>query len=1208
MDQYALDPYEQQLLKVFNSHDKDSCGSLDMECLTRLCQTLQLEEQGVELVKCLMNDNHSRITFTEFKNALLALLGNMESSKPSKTEELGENALKTSPEREVSPKFVYGSKKYGRRSRPKNEEINSIYNEQNDSNSNKTPNAVTVQRSNSQSEVSSKKRKTNYKLKRCTSLPGRNDLLISNTSHVLLCEPELVCTEEMLREAWKKLGVGEDGYLNQNELVLVCDAIGLHKLADGVIRQLSDKLSVNRNHKISFQELLAILQQDDTWFEVLNETPVIHQSPDNMFPDSQTFHFITLGPDGNGMIKTDILIEMWENVGVHSPKELLHELGFNSRVISILELAEVLEKQMKSINEVTRSEYQSPQIALLQASLTLYQSEIKTFKNILEQMQAEREKLKYDVSEANNRATLLAQEVDDNHSRMEQNTLNQVKLLEQRHTDILKEVTAQFTKDKEQLSNMNQALEEKIHNLEQEVTKLKNDLLAAQKYLLNMEKENQLLGEKIADLEKDKAGLNHQIESLETDKQTNREMEREESQMVLAKLSALQLENSQLKDKNDEMVSEIESLSGQIACMRTKVSSTPTAGPNSLDQSMEENISIICEGVGLGAKRRSDYSPTKDANLFNITDGSPRLGKIRKFHNAKRENLDIPFASSESGFDTEVDCVDSVSIEENENIKRLQSKIAFLEQILIQNGIALPSCEIEKSGPNLSTNCLSNRVRILEMVIREVKRALTKMIEKDNLNCDDIKKVAEDLEKVFFTARQNDHFDDLEEKVCEQSDQKYIDSSSQANLMDSFEEKVIKLENENRELCAKCSELESCVELLRNEYEKCEDYWQNKVDDERQIFDAEQKINSDKLGELLLKMKEYEEQYANQELMDNRLPTIEETYNLEKQFTDLEQEFETYKEESGLELMKKDEEIALLKEKLTELALRQQSSIQVHANAEESRIFNKMKSLSYNVVENTCIQSEEMMPLNVQSNITSPPPNNLEYVNQSMVWHQANPNTDSDNFVNTKSLPVDWNFTNNTKVPSNAPSTSSSSTCLDNTSTPCTPCRPKRTRKFDKNIYKKNNQDKDVKKPEIDTQSRMNNDKRLQDTDYCNPGQTIFLPLRSFQNLNARRSHLEQQVRYLRMCLKQQHYCSEQTLQHYWLQFSGEKTDLHSRLKYLQDKLDQQVRISRDQLEKLERTDLLVKDLYIENAYLIASVQRLEQQCHMLAQCNSSSV
>ncbi|XP_072388356.1 uncharacterized protein Nin [Diabrotica undecimpunctata] len=1206
MDEYGLDPYEQQLLKVFNSHDRDNCGSLDREGLTQLCQTLQLDEHGLDLVKCLLKDKRTRVNFTDFKDALLALLGNMQNNKSSGNDNNIEE--KSSPDREVSPKFVYGSKKYGRRSRPRNEDIHKLVNEDD------KPQNISVQRSNSNTEVSSKKRKTNYRLQRCTSLPANNDLVIDDknlNSHLISNDTELICTEEMLREAWKKLGVGEDGYLNQTELILVCDAIGLHKLADGVIRQLSDKLTVNCDHKISFQELLTILQQDDTWFEVLNHTiptkdveldgSLLHQSSECLFPDSRTFHLVTLGPDGNGMINTDDLIEMWESVGIHSPKELLHELGFNCRMVNILDLADVLDKQTKGITEATRSDFQSPHIALLQASLTLYQSEIKTFKNLLEQMHAEREKLKCHVTDANNRATLLAQEVDDNHSRMEQNTLNQVKLIEQRHSDILKEITAQFTKEKDHISTINQSLEDKISTLEQEVSKLKNDLSIAQKYSLNVEKENQGLSLKIAELERDRSLLSGQIDVLENEKLKLNEMGQEENKVLMAKLTTLQMENAQLKDKNDEMVSEIESLSNKMASMRMKVSSTPTT-VNTLDQSMEENISIICEGVGLGAKRRSDYSPSKDNLLFGIADSSPRLGKIRKFHTKNQENFEVPFTSSESGFDTEVDCPDSPlcdeSSSENEEITRLQSKVAFLEQILKQNGIPVPNIGRERLVANWSTNpeYLYNRVQELENLIRDIKEAMRMMIEKDNINCDTLKKVSEKLEKSFLLNGTNS----LDTFKLGSPEKECACASSQTDFIDEFEAKVTELEVQNKELCAKCAELENCVELLRNEYEKCEDYWQNKVDEERQMYETEQKVNSDKLADLIIKMKEYEEQFTDQELPDGRLPTIEETYHLEKQFTDLEEEFEVYKEESETKLLQKDEEIAFLKEKLTELALKQAKdvAVQVELDTEEIRILNKMQNLSCYVIENTSRYPEEMTPPSPQIQ------NNAEYMNHSLVWNQQARNDEQSE--NCKSLPVSWSFDNKTE--SNGPSTSCSTTSLDKNSTPCTPCRPKRTKKYNKNIYKKNVPEKEDGHRDTDQRTGSGSQSSCHNPNF-GPEQKIVIPLRSFHNLNARRNFLEQRVRSLQVCLQQQKYCHEQMLQHFWHQFSSEQAETHSKLKYYQEKLDQQVRINREQLDKLEKTDMLVKDLYVENSYLIASKQRLEEQrCHMLAHCNSNSV
>lgn len=45
---------------------------------------------------------------------------------------------------------------------------------------------------------------------------------------------------------------------------------------------------------------------------------------------------------------------------------------------------------------------------------------------IIEQLNSEREKLKYDVDTANNRAAMLAQEVDENHMRLEKSSADKI--------------------------------------------------------------------------------------------------------------------------------------------------------------------------------------------------------------------------------------------------------------------------------------------------------------------------------------------------------------------------------------------------------------------------------------------------------------------------------------------------------------------------------------------------------------------------------------------------------------------------------------------------------------------------------------------------------------------------------------------------------------------------------------------------------------
>lgn len=333
------------------------------------------------------------------------------------------------------------------------------------------------------------------------------------------------------------------------------------------------------------------------------------------------------------------------------------------------------------------------------------------------------------------------------------------------------------------------------------------------------------------------------------------------------------------------------------------------------------------------------------------------------------------------------------------------------------------------------------------------------------------------------------------------------DSAVQTDTYQSIGEIVKELEQENKELNIKCTELENCIDLLRNEYEKCEDYWQNKVDEERQLFELEQKIQNDKLCELIEKMKEYEEQYANQDVVDNRLFPIQEN-NLEKQFEDLEQEFQDYKKQNDSEIMKKDEEINGLRVKLCKLILRRDQmedvAVQVDTENEESIILNKMKSFSSYVIESTSRFPEEMLPL-------SP---------QSIEGTSVSPNNQTQSLESIPTKPVNWSFINN----------QSEEYSTSNRSETNTPCRPKRTRKHDVNIYKKNNQDHDKSRIENKNLPDQQDWRELQNTKYT-ADQMISMPVISFQNLNLRRNYLEQRVRHLQLRIKHQHFRTEQTLQ-----------------------------------------------------------------------------
>lgn len=82
MEAKPCDPYEQQLFSVFESCLEPGDSHLTASSLRSLCDKLQLEERGEDLISSLLPP-HSlktpKISFTDFKNALVTFLGTEES-------------------------------------------------------------------------------------------------------------------------------------------------------------------------------------------------------------------------------------------------------------------------------------------------------------------------------------------------------------------------------------------------------------------------------------------------------------------------------------------------------------------------------------------------------------------------------------------------------------------------------------------------------------------------------------------------------------------------------------------------------------------------------------------------------------------------------------------------------------------------------------------------------------------------------------------------------------------------------------------------------------------------------------------------------------------------------------------------------------------------------------------------------------------------
>ncbi|XP_054260732.1 blastoderm-specific protein 25D [Macrosteles quadrilineatus] len=1280
------DPYEQQLRAVFESCDVRGVGKLDSDGLMKLCDQLHLEDGRCQLMECLL----PAFTFEQFRDALLALLA--ASRRQSDRE--------PSPEREVSPKFVFGQKKYGRRSRPESTDQEDDDDENYDNDVENEDPFLPLCEDN----ISTKKKPSSLLIDDF-DLNERDSVITPTSVQAVILDKEEIESprgqgEAELRKAWRKLGVGTDGYLDPTELALVCRAVGMEKMADEVVKQVFAKLDVDAEGRISFEEFLELFRSTHTQTQSADS-----DSPRNIQPSSfQHQHLSSLDVTSSGYVSSESLVDLWEAGGVVNAASLLLDLGVSNPEVNLTSLSAVLEEEVRSM--ATKTASVSPQVNALTAALVLAQTQLKWTRSCLEQMTGERDKLHSDLAEANQRAALIATEVDDRHARMERASQTQIKLLEQKHAEQVKQLSAQLAVDRDQLTATTLRLEQKLALQQEEEARLRAELNTLQQDFEVMERENQALSEQLADYvvyknKSERDGL--QIQQLQQRVQ-DLEGNSEQVQSLVEQLAKLQTENTNLRDRNDELTIQVENLTARPICKR-------------------QNSSGSVEGSSGGTKRRG-HSPLACPVPDSWEQDSPRLGKVRRYctdtdlslDSVQLEGLAIgrTMRHSESGLEADFDTLDnsltlsSPSIDkvtfniggcddayliEIENLRatvaelqktndEMKTKLATQSQLdsmsttetsamqLASEGVAVKeeksavddscgssslfattlkteSTEVQTSFDDttdvnqLERHCHELRHTLdevqqevlkilsekracneencaLKQRIQQLSRRLPKTLTEDVASLDEnvsgplTYTISNNLDTVVPSASENINspnnvalkcfpffekqgslnssyclfpakdvkdngsfkFENLsqfafelsqslsdanlavsplavsevkplspclsEEKCSVIGKLAYENSNEESDMdksKDNDKTEILRLTKENTELKEKCTELENALELMREEYEKCEDYWQGKLNEERTIFYQEQKVSDEKFVELETKIQEYAELFGMDERrLSGRLPTIDEKDNLEKQVTDLEEEFEEYKKVAQKETQQKTE-----------------------------------------VIERLQSQLEEMHQLHYQKDVQD---TGIQVALSSCEFRLHEPKSNS----NTK-----------LSVPSIEVTGPGGVEC-------CCPCHTgAMSRKHMSRLREC--------RTRLQTECEMLHRRReilLHQMTQLQRTNLIYTPsmgdrrlasdVEMFHNLSSRLRHQELRCRHLQSALKHHQRETDKLLQNAWDQHRLDLSSIQKTLHTTQEKLIHQTKLCKQQMERLSAADVLVKDLYKENAHLTAQVLKLEEQ------------
>ncbi|XP_046733917.1 blastoderm-specific protein 25D isoform X2 [Diprion similis] len=1160
MEGNCTDPYEQQLLAVFESCQTKGQIGLDENGLRSLCEKLQLEEQGKELISCLLEqtDTDKSVSFYEFRDGLLALLGNAQDRISS----YSDREFPNSDSLQSLNSAKLANKRYGRKTKPKEQNAD----------------MMDFQHQN---------------------LDGAKNEIWRGVDGLL--NQDIKIEEQRLREIWAKINLG----LDRQELPIVSQYVSIPLLPKQTLEQIFEKLDMDHDGQITLEEFLLIFRNPKMLHEQLSSAWNAGLRNDIMKQDSERESIQIRGPHHTGYARSSTVVDMWEVAGVPDAATFLSELGFTSPDISLTELTNVLCEELKSLRDESDNRVMGTHISLLKGTLVLYQEEVRSLNTLVEHLSGERDKLRGDIAEANQRATLLAQEVDEHHICLEKSSQNQIKQLELKNAEILKDLTDQLTSEHESNAAALKLMDQRLQMLQQEDQRIRTELANVLSENHTLETENQNLSEHLSKLKSSNNQLQMQIQTLAAEHDEVENVEAKENEVLVSlldRIKKLQSDNAALRDQNDELTSELEVMKHSVSDIQSSGNSAISNSKDLTDRVAEleellQSKTVRNKDISIGANNLNAIVETQEHQLAELRGV---LGKLKKelvnVVTEKKNDCTLDNCVLQNRI-LDVICRIDTNVsphpQETDSIKSLANELeAESTQQTTECSRDFVTNKAEKGkvnrkavgGDDIVKNIDKNFNNLdVKSVSKNKMTGLRDYPPRRDENGSDQSKIEREKNNVFYNVRQSSEKAEIS-KDCR-------DFDKVTDILQEMEEKYV---NEKKQLSERCTELERSLDLLRTEYEQCEDYWAGKLEEERQLFEQEQRISDEKLSELIAKMAEYEEQFGNSDKThnDGRLSPIEERFNLEQQYTNLEEEFSEWKSEMQEELTKKDQEIHDLREKLQKgkRILTAETSVQC---SEESVSHSNLTTSLSEVIHEKNLSSSKITSYDTDSRMLN---DSLQFKHST---ESESPNAEVCTSRPARILP-----------------------CLHGCS--CYQIQPYSVAEELCRAHKEELRRLHQLKINIETEcsnlikqkeALMQEILKLQSLRAisCSCTKTIAgeqacrIDLNVLQALNARLQSQEQKCHHLQVSLKQQQQYTDRILHQTWKQHRNEIADLQFLLCGTQEKLQQHLQAYKEQAESLARADMLAKDLYLENTYLMASVERLEQHCHVLTQYSTES-
>ncbi|XP_058880085.1 ninein-like protein isoform X1 [Acipenser ruthenus] len=820
MDEAEQNRYVSQLKGVFDSCDTTGTGYLDQEELTELCHKLHLEAHVPVLLKTLLGtDHYARVNFEEFKEGFVAVLSN---SLELSTSEDESSYLEPAVPEEVKPKYVKGTKRYGRRSQPEipDSEVEITADSEEPllykptdlflpgsrrAQLRRSTSLESVESLKSDEETASSKEPQNETFEAQGQMRTWNpDVLDSPRQTSSPRVDSIDVSDSQVQAIWAELGVGGSGYLSRQELSVVCDNIGLTDLHAEELDDLFRKLDKNRNGRVSLSEFQRGLFRHSPLSAHASSTPckprlkrALHQAFEESPHRTATPSLLCTitGPrllscinDGTGYVNPEQVISIWREEGISNSKEILQTLEFRlDEKLNLSELTHALDNELL----VSRN-------GLHQAALVSYKNEIQFLQGQVEQSCKERDKVKADLEKAEKRSLQLAREVDDRHAAMEHLNDSKVKDLEQDYKEKLSTLRSEMDKERElimQQTNKQRAkLEEEIDLLRANDAILQEEVSVTTKENSRLEKEVDELVEKLADSQKTVSKLQKDLDLMLMEKfgsldPHNTELFNQEERFAEI-IKEFEQQCRELRDRNDELQSELELLRAQVQDRRSRHSLRnnkplrieadsrvpPTDSDSDDADIVKKNKYLRVRRYLPTAGRKGSVAPENDpANISIETEMA--VEQIKEKHQQEVQDLKIQL-------ETKVNFYERNIVLMNRNVE--------LERKNIEQDFKIEISELEEQKAELEEKC-----ERLQGVIAELREQLQRPGQ------------SQDLEKRFHQERADmeqyyaKEITGLAERLNKEKNQLELE------LHEKHEEEMVQLRKEAADLKQRLSQMET---------------------------------------------------------------------------------------------------------------------------------------------------------------------------------------------------------------------------------------------------------------------------------------------------------------------------------------------------------------------------------------------------------------